>query len=369
MTRHPGISVVCASLVALCAAAAWAQPYPTTDASGQAPTYVAGGARVGSGSAAWGGAPVGSLASGADDSWISAPCERCQQTECACRPHWAISADLLWMSRSRANSQTMIESPLGGAVISESFNARELLFESRAGFRASLGYDLMDGRAFELTTLNVFDQPAHADVADTDMFFTFHGLSPAIATDAYTIDYVSNLHSGELNWWLDECWGIRPMVGARWLRVREEFSILDTTDTSWDATSRMRNDLFGAQIGFKTRLFNGGNWLRLETAMKSGLYLNAVDYSANVVDAAGVSQGSINRSPSAASFVGEITVAAVMQCCPWLALRCGYHGLWMSEIALAPNQANRSAIATGLGPNHFGGLNYQGGFMGLEANW
>ncbi|HJN11518.1 MAG TPA: hypothetical protein QF564_22745 [Pirellulaceae bacterium] len=300
---------------------------------------------------------------------IEDTCCGCNEYECMCGPRWVVSADLLWMSRSRANLQTMIESPLGGPVISESFNARELMFDARAGYRASFGYDLLDGRAVELTTFSVYDQPAAANVADTDMFFTFHNLSPAVATNTYTINYVSNLHNGELNWWLGEAWGIRPMVGARWIRIREEFSIVDTTGTSWDAFSEIENDLVGAQIGFKTRLWNGGNWFLVEAAFKSGIYGNNVDYRASVVDAAGVSQGSIIRSPSETSVAGEITVSAVVHCCPWLAVRFGYHGLWMSEIGLAPNQANQSDIPTGIGTDHLGALNYQGGFIGLEANW
>lgn len=296
-------------------------------------------------------------------------CGSCQKVQCECGPRWMASADLLWMSRSRVSPQTMIESPLGGLVISESFNARELVFDARAGYRASWGYDLLDGRAVELTTFSVFDQPARADVSDTDMFFTFHQLPAAVATDAYTINYVSNLHNGELNWWFGEAWGIRPMIGARWIRVREEFSIVDPTDTSWDAFSDMQNDLIGAQIGFKTCLWSGADWIRVEAAVKSGVYHNDVDYQARVVDAVGAAQGSIRRDPSATSFAGEITVSAVLQCSSHLALRCGYQGLWMSEIGLAPNQANQSDIATGIGTDYLGALNYQGGFLGLEANW
>jgi len=296
-------------------------------------------------------------------------CDGCRKSQCECGPRWVMSADLLWMSRSRARPQTMIESELGALVISESFNARELVFDARAGYRLSWGYDLLDGRAVELNAFSIFDQRAAADVSDTSMFFTVHNLSPAIATDAYTVNYVSNLHNGELNWWLDEFWGFRPMVGARWIRVREEFSILDTTDTSWDAFSEMQNDLIGAQVGVKARLWDGGNWIRLETQLKGGIYHNDVDYQASVVDAAGASQGVIRRSPSANPFVGEITVTAVVQFCPRLALRFGYHGLWMSDIGLAPNQADQSDIATGMGGDQLGSLNYQGGFAGLEANW
>lgn len=393
MTRHLRTIVISASLLVMFSGAAWGQAYPTTSNNGQTqhpfaaaypalPAYATPAASTGievrrlplPGNAQ---PPIyvagrmlgGPRPASKDTSFMSKACDGCSKNDCECGPQWIISADLLWMSRSRVRPQTMIESPLGGPVISESFNAQELMFESRAGFRLSWGYDLLDGRAVELTSFSVYDQPATSDVADTDMFFSFHGLSPAIATDAYTINYVSNLHSGELNWWLEEAWGIRPMIGARWLRVREEFSILDTTGTSWDASSEMQNDLIGAQIGFKTRLWNGGNWFRVEAAMKSGIYHNDIDYQARVVDAAGVSQGSIRRAPSATSLAGEITVSAVVQCCPCLALRFGYHGLWMSEIGLAPNQANQSDIATGVGTDHLGSLNYQGGFVGLEANW
>lgn len=416
MTKHLGTTSICVSLLMLISSAALGQSYPATRDSypatrdvgspgyrvainnpeapanqglelngavpairrlppldnTQPPTYVAsallGGtypARAGTGIKGTGIKTGSKFIPKAEA--VSDTCDRCSKSECECAPRWIMSADLLWMSRSRANSQTMIESPAGGG--SESFNARELRFDARAGFRTSWGYDLMDGRAVELSAFSVYDQPATANVGDANMFFTFHNLPAAIPTDAYTINYVSNLHNGELNWWLDEAWGIRPMLGARWIRVREEFSILDTTDTSWDAFSEMQNDLVGAQLGFKTRLWGDGNRLRVEVAMKSGVYHNNVDYQARIVDAGGASQGSISRSPSATSFAGELTVTAVMQFTPHVAMRCGYHGLWMTEIGLAPNQANRSDIATGIGTDHLGALNYQGGFIGLEANW
>ena len=145
--------------------------------------------------------------------------------------------------------------------------------------------------------------------------------------------------------------------------------MLDTTNTSWDAFAEMQNDLIGAQIGLKTCLWNQGNWFRVEAAMKSGVYHNDIDYHAHVNDAAGASQGTLDRDPSATSFVGELTVSAVVQFCPRLAMRFGYHGLWMAEIALAPNQVDQSDMTTGSGTDHLGSLNYQGGFFGLEGNW
>ena len=153
-----------------------------------------------------------------------------------------------------------------------------------------------------------------------------------------------------------------------WIRVREEFSILDITGASLDVASAITNDLVGAQIGFKTRLWNGGNWIRVEAAFKGGVYQNAVDYRATMYDNVGPLVR-INRYPSSTSLAGECIVSAIIQCGPNLALRFGYQGLWMSEIGLAPNQANQSDFFTGAGSDDFEGLSFNGGFVGLEANW
>jgi hypothetical protein len=293
-------------------------------------------------------------------------CDSCLNYECQCGPRWLLSADVLWLSRGRANPQSMVFSLV---TVGELFNAKDLAFEARSGFRVSWGYDLLDGRAVELTTINVYDQPATANVAGTDIYFLIHNNAvPAITTNAFRIDYVSNLHSGELNWWLNETFGIRPMIGVRWIRVREEFAILDPTDTSLGMYSTIKNDLLGVQIGFKTRLWNGGNWFRVETALKGGLYQNAVAYTATTYDPT-MAIDRINRNPSAISMSGEFTISAIFQLCPNLNIRCGYHGLWMSEIGLAANQANQSDFATGLGTDDFEALGFNGGFIGLEANW
>jgi len=254
-------------------------------------------------------------------------------------------------------------------TVGESFNASELQFEARSGFRASWGYDLADGRAVELSTLNVYDQPATANVSGTDLYYVIHNSSPPTPTDGYSITYMSNLHSGELNWWLKEKWRVRPMIGVRWLRVREEFSITDTVSTSQDMASAITNDLVGAQIGFKTRLWNGGNWLRVEAALKGGIFENNVDYRATEYDDLTGPIRRLNRYSSSTSLAGEFIVSAVIQCCPNVAVRFGYHGLWMSEIGFAPNQANQSDFATGVGTDNFEPLSFNGGFVGVEANW
>ena len=107
---------------------------------------------------------------------------------------------------------------------------------------------------------------------------------------------------------------------------------------------------------------------RVEAAFKGGVYQNAVDYRATMYDNVGPLVR-INRYPSSTSLAGECIVSAIIQCGPNLALRFGYQGLWMSEIGLAPNQANQSDFFTGAGSDDFEGLSFNGGFVGLEANW
>ncbi len=298
---------------------------------------------------------------------LLAGCHDCGLQECGCGPTYSVAADLIWLSRSRARQQSIIFAP-GGLGFSQALNARDLLFDVEAGVRGEIAFDLPNGRGLELGYFGIFDQAATADLSDPNMFFTLYNVFPLVLTNGYTVNYESELHSGELNWRLCECLAFRPLVGVRWIRHSEDFDVLDTSNAGLHMLSDVSNNLVGAQLGFDVCLWDRGGWFRVEATMKSGLYHNAMNLHADVRDAAGV-VFRLDRDFDATAFSGEIGVTAVWQVTPHLALRFGYHGLWLARVALAPDQANDFDIVTGAGNVDLGPLNYQGGTMGLEVTW
>jgi len=300
----------------------------------------------------------------------SAACEHCGKDggSCSCHPHWHVAADFVWMGRSRADQQTIIRAPLGGGAPTESVNVYDLLFEVNGGVRGNVAYDGDNGYGWEVGYLGVFNQPAMSEVSDTDMFFDFFGRQPAVATNAYTVNYESSLHSTEVNWRLCERWRVRPLIGVRWIRHAENFSILDTADVSEDAFADMSNDLFGGQAGLTTVLWDRGGWFRVEGGVKAGLYHDRMRLRARVLDQLGVQQAGFSQAASSTAFSGEIVLSAVWQFSANASFRVGYQGLWLTNIGLAPDQSDNFTLA-GVGSVETNDISYQGGHLGLEVRW
>jgi hypothetical protein len=280
-----------------------------------------------------------------------------------------VSADVLWLTRSRADRQTIVSNPLGALTPDESLNVHDLLFNVEAGVRGQVAYEGETGHGMDVGYIGIFDQASTATLLDTDMFFDFFSRQPATATSAYTVTYESDLHSGELNWRLPKVWRVRPSIGARWIRHAEDFSILDTAEISEDAFADLTNDLVGGQIGLRTVLWDRGGWFRVEASLKGGAYRNSIELHADARNTANVVQASLDYRTETTAFSGEATVSAIWQFHRNVSLRVGYQGLWLTEIALVPDQSNDFSLATGTGGLEVNDIGYQGGHCGLEVRW
>jgi hypothetical protein len=182
-----------------------------------------------------------------------------------------------------------------------------------------------------------------------------------------TLTYDSTLRSGEINLRRTYSTWVTWLVGFRWIEVDENL----TADFGGGATHSVavNNTLFGGQVGLDAMLWEvGPNW-SLTGVAKAGVY-------GNDADALTTTAGIIGPLPliaatgGQASFVGEVGLNARYRWTDRLTLIGGYNVLWITGVALAPEQLATTNITTGLAAvNSDGSLFYHGANLGLEYAW
>jgi hypothetical protein len=214
-------------------------------------------------------------------------------------------------------------------------------------------------------------------------------IPPAPPISAAEAQLVSSLQSGEINYREPLWWGAnRFLLGFRWLQWRETLSLSDQFSDPYDPTvtgtdtyrTSCLNNLYGAQIGIDSMLWNSGKGLRLEGLVKAGAYYNAAVQSSgySYVNTAPFQSPyatiTVNH-PATCSFVGEVGLTGVVPLRKNLDLRCGYFGMWLSGLAQPVRQlGGQQLIPSGayepkgtLTAN--GSVVLQGVSLGLEGRW
>lgn len=307
-------------------------------------------------------------------------------------PDWYVQADSLWLRRGDSERVTFLVDDFGFFFDRvELLTTDDLEFQDQAGPRVTVGKQIhlgtyIEGTYFthdfsESATVNGFDNltvpfkpfapPGLPLVGSTD------SLDEA---DRAVASYDSELHNVELNlrqWCGDN---VCFLAGARYVNVEENFKIrtfdgltnifAEFPDTFGEYRIDTRNELLGGQLGADVvllRLF--GNQLIINAGGKAGAYANSADASQFVGD---VSNTVVLRNSeddaNDVAFLGEVSLTATVRFTDNIALRGGYFGMWLSGVALAPDQANFAPAAAGspsIDTNAT--VYYDGGFIGLEV--
>ena len=263
--------------------------------------------------------------------------------------------ELVALERSGADSQDILF-----AGVNPVANATDLNFIPELGFRLDLVLPSDCGCDFNINVFGSGHDYAGLFRNDPGITFRWFGAAPAVPAPAYTVEYISDLKSLELNIQTREWPRFSPMVGFRVLRLEEDFNILTAANTGF--FTNVINDLYGFQIGGQMLLWQR-NRLRLETKFKTGVYYNNMGLRATA------SNNELLRNSSHAAFVGEANLTLVYQFAPRLAFKAGYQGLWLGGVGLAPDQSDDGSFATDLVAFDSGKVSYQGGLLGFELTW
>jgi hypothetical protein len=316
---------------------------------------------------------------------------------CPPRPHarWSFRSDALLLWRNAPSSRPIYSNvvPDTEELGSTALNANDLNSDVLVAPRISLFRTDCDGQTLEATYLyagNFFSErslpysPNGYATSPPGIYGNNWG-PPDTNLDSANAQLLGQLQSLEFNArhciWADTC---QFLVGARWLQwnetlqMNDSFFYTDPTPISGQDfyETRCFNNLWGGQIGLDTLLLGRPGMARVEGLVKAGAYYNATGQASRfkyvLSDGYNFENQARADGLAACSFVGEVGLTAVLPiCCNW-DFRCGYFGLWLTNLAQPTKQLSDQDISqfdSVAGLNSAGSVILQGLSLGLEGRW
>jgi hypothetical protein len=299
---------------------------------------------------------------------------------------YALTDALFWgRDNQAANVPLVVDGGSGATLIS----AGDPQFPVAAGVRAFYGQRNPCECGWEIGYFGVYGMSATSFTSATPPAFLQMpdpiGSNLTADGETATVKYNSTINSAEANvfstshGWRDysESWlTVDWLAGFRYVGVEEQASILvdccvvDGSRTVVPYTVRTRNNMFGGQIGSRAR-WTWDRWA-IEGWAKAGLLGNAEKQMQDtLVDYRGfVQRGPLSATGSDVGFIGDLNLSVIYRLTEVWGIRAGYNTIWISGLALAPNQfdfASTSVAGTGL--NSGDGIFLNGANLGLEARW
>ena len=138
-------------------------------------------------------------------------------------------------------------------------------------------------------------------------------------------------------------------------------------------TTNTYNHLYGFQLGADAKVYDMGGPLQINVLCKAGIYGNNAHQNYSL----GASNGDIDdhlreiaSSRNQAAFLGEAGVVATYALTKRLAFRASAKAMWLTGVALAPEQIDAVDLRTDpFAINTSGAVFYYGGGMGLEYRY
>jgi len=274
-------------------------------------------------------------------------------------------------------SQPVVDSTTGGGTLATTTTMPEFKYEP--GVKSTVGYMFPQAFAIEGTFMGQNFWDSHQTVNNGTADLTIPGALGTVLTDLgsagggtsqITTTYSSRFDSTELNF-VRPYANIQFSAGFRYIELNEKYDINGESSlvSASDYLITTRNRLYGSQLGVR------GQWqisrLTFDVQTKGGLYANYAGENQTVSDANNtilVQGGSAARTD--VSFVGEVSAYMTVPVYSFLTARFGYSALWITDLALAPNQLDFSNTATsGDTLNTHAGVLIHGFNAGLEARW
>ena len=314
------------------------------------------------------------------------------------------TVDVLFLQRDNValNQPLVINADSGATVVGVS----DMRFTTQPGVRGFYGQVNDEALSWEVGYLGVWNMFADAQATGAA---NLRGPDPLAAQITGFNDasfgrstYSSSLNSAEANLFVRCCDGgfnsgagrpwqrccgyqhgsIDWLAGFRWAGLEESAGLAFAPAANATASTygvRSTSNLFGAQVGARGRM-EWDRWM-LEGWAKTALAGSAMSQSQNqIIDA--VSGDTVRLASSSfkggVGFIGDLNGSLIYRLSDVWGLRLGYNMIWLSGVALAPNQfnfANTPVAPDGqasLGSTVLNGgssVFLHGANLGLEARW
>jgi len=291
------------------------------------------------------------------------------------QPSWVATVDAMMLWQGAVPSVPVLRNGDGATV----FDARQVDPTMAAGPRFGLIRRLGDVHSIEGNYLNVQSSVAHAGFPPTGGPFELASVPPFNDIHSGSFGTAGQIQSAELNWRRWNEGSVTWLAGFRWVEWNQQLAIdyqyANTLDSgSGFFSTDTGNNLYGGQIGADVQLWNRRGAWRVNAVGKTGVYYNAAAFqrsSAGYSTSSGtVDLGTFAAAADQTGFVNELGVNANYSVTKWLALRAGYTLLWLSGVAMAPNQLPLTDFGAGIASiNSEGSVLLHGVTTGLEARW
>jgi hypothetical protein len=319
---------------------------------------------------------------GDESSWIQ-PVSYTEVADPMYEEQAMVRASIVFLKRNDPDSLQYASQP-GGA---DAFNFGQFDFDAEPGLDVSFFAPIGCGQRIEARYLGVWEVD---DQVTTDPFppgignintnpptaFNYAGVNNLIHCS-----YDSQLHSGELNYCLDESPGQTWIIGFRYLNIGEEFhadvDMEGLPAFDFDQRIDTQNHLYGLQFGAEADLYSCRmEMIRLQGFIKAGVYGAASEHDTQIRQVNPPPVPLINNgsdSDSDVAFVGETGLNLNCRLNYNTSLIVGYRLLWIDGVALASEQIDNTGNL-GVNPivtrvDDSGNLFYHGATLGVEYRY
>jgi hypothetical protein len=307
-----------------------------------------------------------------------------------------VAFDALYMQRNSDQSLAPRTLVMNGNTQGAAIASGDLRFPVAPGYRFLIGTHATEGLGWEIGSLGVYSMFADAFAAGPDSLqippplgekvsslrnAAFAGATCSSALNSVEVSAVlmrQRVHLPHYNAYAEDAIGhsvtVDWLTGFRWAGLEESAGLALGSDPASLATvysARTSSNLFGWQLGARGRV----DWERwaLEGAIKGAVAGAAVNQSQSPI--VNTITGEVFRPAGAGQTANvggifELGTSLVYRLSDVWGLRVGYSMLWLTGVALAPNQfdfANSQAGVTTVDTNNT--LWLGGGSLGLEARW
>ena len=286
-----------------------------------------------------------------------------------CGPCWTFAAEAIALQRTATRNQVLFQSATSGATL---LNAKDLNFPMAFGPKISGIRHGIFGSKFDVEVAYF-----QFDGFEVNRFLPGASLMAIDVNDAFLSNnssarYASQLYCGEVNvrWqWFD--W-LTVLSGFRMAELNEQYNAAGTGVQTFAPISldvKAFNHLYGYQLGAEGEIYNMGGPLQIRALCKGGIFGNFADQHITAANNGFFNQ-TLDATNNRASFLGEVGLVATYSITQHLAFRASYEAMWLTGVALAPEQIDTSNYRTNLAKvNLDGQIFYHGGGLGFEYRY
>ena len=323
----------------------------------------------------------------------------------ACCPDWCQYGivDFLFLQRDNAtNGAVITEESVGGQPPVPLFTTRSMQAATAPGVRLFYGELGPDCMGWEVGYLGVYGMFGAVDRSAVDALSIPGDIGNQtqgwLSADEVRPTYSSSLNTVEANIFMYQCcpecssdsllWshlGNKPvchcrnwLFGFRWAGLEEQadLNVLccsnNPTDVFTSYSVRTSSQMLGPQVGFRGRR-QWKNWAveGWAKAMLAGTLLSSnADPIFSSLAPTTIIRPARRLTDAGVGFLGDLNYTVSRRLSDMWWLRLGYNMIWLSGVALAPNQWDFTDTATsGTTLVGGGGVFLHGANLGLEARW